>query len=209
MPMSSRPGDLALQEAARRLFDLPARPTERELRAMAEALVARSARLPPARFGPTTGCETRPGGRAVTRGLEFGRGEAASGEADSLVIFLHGYGADGNDLLGLADPLAPHLPDTVFVAPDAPERCGDEPDGLPVVPDPLDRRIVRGGRPRQGMARAVDDLNAFLDRVMVEEDMIAGQVGPGGLQPGHDDGAARRPAPGRGRCRAWSAFRAG
>lgn len=31
------PGDLALQEAARGLFDLPARPTERELRAMALA----------------------------------------------------------------------------------------------------------------------------------------------------------------------------
>jgi len=31
------PGDLALQEAAARLFELPARPRERELRAMAEA----------------------------------------------------------------------------------------------------------------------------------------------------------------------------
>lgn len=31
------PGDLALQEAAARLFDLPARPREKELRAMAEA----------------------------------------------------------------------------------------------------------------------------------------------------------------------------
>lgn len=31
------PGDLALQEAAARLFDLPARPREKQLRAMAEA----------------------------------------------------------------------------------------------------------------------------------------------------------------------------
>ncbi|WP_135449149.1 DNA-3-methyladenine glycosylase family protein [Tabrizicola caldifontis] len=31
------PGDLALQEAARMLFDLPARPTDKALRAMAEA----------------------------------------------------------------------------------------------------------------------------------------------------------------------------
>ena len=47
---------------------------------------------------------------------------AASGKADSLVVFLHGYGADGNDLIGLADPLAPHLPGTRFLAPNAPER---------------------------------------------------------------------------------------
>ena len=28
----------------------------------------------------------------------------------SAVVFLHGYGANGADLLGLADPLADHLP---------------------------------------------------------------------------------------------------
>jgi phospholipase/carboxylesterase len=58
----------------------------------------------------------------VSRVLEFGRKGPAAGDARHLVIFLHGYGADGNDLLGLADPLAPHMPDTVFVAPNAPER---------------------------------------------------------------------------------------
>ena len=31
-------------------------------------------------------------------------------QADSVVIFLHGYGADGADLLGMADPLSRHLP---------------------------------------------------------------------------------------------------
>ena len=71
---------------------------------------------------------------------------AASGAADSLVVFLHGYGADGNDLIGLAEPLAPHLPNTRFVAPNAPERCLNNPFGLPVVSDPLARRLARGGR---------------------------------------------------------------
>ena len=41
----------------------------------------------------------------------------------ALVVFLHGYGADGADLLGLADVLAPHLPKVAFLAPDAPEVC--------------------------------------------------------------------------------------
>ena len=58
----------------------------------------------------------------MTRLLKFGRKPAASGQAKSLVVFLHGYGANGADLLGLADAMARHLPDTAFVAPDAPER---------------------------------------------------------------------------------------
>lgn len=61
---------------------------------------------------------------------------AAAGEADSLVIFLHGYGADGNDLIGLADPLAPHLPNTRFMAPNAPERCVNNPMGYQWFPIP-------------------------------------------------------------------------
>ena len=59
----------------------------------------------------------------MSKGLQFGRRAPTSGRAKSLVVFLHGYGADGDDLLGLADPLAPHLPNAVFVAPNAPERC--------------------------------------------------------------------------------------
>ena len=47
----------------------------------------------------------------MTRELQFGRRAARSGTARSMVIFLHGYGADGTDLLGLADPLA-DLPGT-------------------------------------------------------------------------------------------------
>jgi phospholipase/carboxylesterase len=61
---------------------------------------------------------------------------AASGTADSLVVFLHGYGADGNDLIGLAEPLAPYLPRTSFLAPNAPERCPGNPAGYQWFPIP-------------------------------------------------------------------------
>ena len=61
---------------------------------------------------------------------------AASGRADSVVVFLHGYGADGDDLIGLAEPLAPHLPDTRFLAPNAPERCANNPMGYQWFPIP-------------------------------------------------------------------------
>ena len=57
----------------------------------------------------------------MTRILNSERKEAISGPARSAVVFLHGYGANGADLLGLADPLSEHLTDTLFIAPDAPE----------------------------------------------------------------------------------------
>ena len=52
----------------------------------------------------------------MTRALQSGRVEPLSGEMRSAVIFLHGYGANGADLLGLAEPLAEHMPDTLFLA---------------------------------------------------------------------------------------------
>jgi phospholipase/carboxylesterase len=48
---------------------------------------------------------------------------AKNGTANALVVFVHGYGADGNDLIGLAAPLADILPDAAFAAPDAPHVC--------------------------------------------------------------------------------------
>lgn len=40
----------------------------------------------------------------------------------SLVLFLHGYGANGADLLGIGQQLSPHMPSVGFVAPDAPQK---------------------------------------------------------------------------------------
>lgn len=48
---------------------------------------------------------------------------ASSGTADSLVILCHGYGANGADLIGLAGFWQKLLPNTAFIAPDAPQSC--------------------------------------------------------------------------------------
>lgn len=40
-----------------------------------------------------------------------------------LIVLLHGYGADGGDLIGLAPYFAAILPDALFIAPHAPQRC--------------------------------------------------------------------------------------
>lgn len=56
--------------------------------------------------------------------------QPASGEAaKQIVVFLHGYGADGNDLIGIAEILAPHFPQAAFYSPHAPEECFIAPSG--------------------------------------------------------------------------------
>ncbi len=48
----------------------------------------------------------------------------------SMVIFLHGLGSNGEDLIDIADYWADALPDTVFLSPDAPFRCDMAPMGF-------------------------------------------------------------------------------
>jgi phospholipase/carboxylesterase len=119
----------------------------------------------------------------VTRTLNFGRRAAASGQGKSLVIFLHGYGADGADLLGLADVLGPHLPDTVFMAPDAPEACIGNPFGRQWFPIPwLDGSSEVAAA--IGLAASSDDLNAFLDARLAEEGLAASALALFGFSQG-------------------------
>lgn len=111
----------------------------------------------------------------MTRVLNAGRKGPLSGETRSIVVFLHGYGANGADLLGLADPLGEHLPDTLFVAPDAPENCAGAPFGFQWFPIPwLDGSSEEEAE--RGMRAAVEDINAFLDALMVDEDVLPEQV---------------------------------
>jgi phospholipase/carboxylesterase len=66
---------------------------------------------------------------AMAGELDGPRLEPRSGPARRLVVFLHGYGADGNDLIDLGRAWQPLLPDAAFVSPHAPEPCGQAPVG--------------------------------------------------------------------------------
>ncbi len=117
--------------------------------------------------------------------------------ATSAVVFLHGYGADGADLLGLADPLAPILPETAFFAPDAPQPCTVNPGGRQWFPIPW----IDGSSEADagaGMAASAVVLDAFLDHVLETECLAADRL----LLVGFSQGtmmslhvAPRRPAP--------------
>jgi phospholipase/carboxylesterase len=50
-------------------------------------------------------------------------GPASGGAPRQLVVLLHGWGADGNDLIGLAPPLARILPHAEFLSPNGPYPC--------------------------------------------------------------------------------------
>jgi phospholipase/carboxylesterase len=56
-------------------------------------------------------------------------GPASGGKPKQIVMLLHGLGADGRDLIGLAPMLAAAAPDAIFVSPDAPFPCDMAPMG--------------------------------------------------------------------------------
>jgi phospholipase/carboxylesterase len=111
----------------------------------------------------------------MTRVLSAEKKPPVSGTTRSVVVFLHGYGANGADLMGLADPLSEHLPDTLFVAPNAPEEIPGLPMGLQWFPIPW----IDGSSEEEaerGLVAAAGDLHAFLDALMVDEDVLPEQV---------------------------------
>lgn len=102
----------------------------------------------------------------MTRKLNAERAGPERGK--NLVIFVHGYGANGADLIGLADPLAPHMPETIFYAPDAPDRVPGAPFGFQWFPIPwLDGSSQEAAE--KGLAAAADDLNHFITDTMERE----------------------------------------
>jgi phospholipase/carboxylesterase len=107
---------------------------------------------------------------------------ASGGPAKQAVVFLHGYGADGNDLIGLAPFFAEGLPDAAFFSPHAPESGemgfgrqwftlqGYDPDMLRRDPD---RMTSVFERMYNGAVASTASLNAYIDDVLRELDLEA------------------------------------
>src|SRR5947208_5884774 len=83
----------------------------------------------------------------------------AGGVARQLVVFLHGYGADGNDLIEIGRAWQPLMLHAAFVSPHAPEPCAQAPVGRQwfalTFRDPAERWI--------GANKAAPILGQFLD----------------------------------------------
>ncbi len=88
----------------------------------------------------------------------------AGGRAEQLVLFLHGVGADGNDLFGLAPYFQEILPGALFVSPDAPFSFDMGPFGYQWF-------SLRDMSPRariEGVKGAAPIIDAFIDEKLIE-----------------------------------------
>lgn len=83
---------------------------------------------------------------------------ATGGMPRQLVVLLHGYGADGNDLIDLGRYWAQLLPEALFVSPNAPEPCAENPFGYQWFALDLDRTVSR----ITGVPKSRDVLAGFL-----------------------------------------------
>jgi phospholipase/carboxylesterase len=105
---------------------------------------------------------------------------AAGGAARQLVVFLHGYGADGNDLIALGREWAKVLPHAAFVSPHAPEPCGMAPMGKQW----FDLTFRDPGELNRGVTRAGPSLDVFLDAELKRHNLPSRALGLVGFSQG-------------------------
>ncbi|WP_034994448.1 alpha/beta hydrolase [Beijerinckia mobilis] len=88
---------------------------------------------------------------------------AKSRMTKQLVVFLHGYGADGNDLIAIAQQWQSFMPDATFVSPHAPEICAMAPDARQWFPLKFPVSEDDPASHWEGLNKARPVLDAFLD----------------------------------------------
>ena len=88
-------------------------------------------------------------------------GPARGGIASSLIILLHGWGADGNDLANLANPISIRFPGAAFFVPNGPAPCKMNPEGREWfdIDDRLNGPIMAAPFIDNALADALDTLN--------------------------------------------------
>ena len=96
------------------------------------------------------------------------------------VILCHGYGGDGKDISILAGYWRSYLPDTIFICPDAPEKCDASPSGFQWF-DLMDQT------PEQILSKSLvaeNKLNKLIDEVKESYNLLANQIIIGGFSQG-------------------------
>ena len=96
------------------------------------------------------------------------------------VILCHGYGGDGKDISILASYWRTYLPDTIFICPDAPEKCAASPQGFQWF-DLMDQT------PEQILSKSLIaeiKLNKLIDEVKEKNNLLDNQIAIGGFSQG-------------------------
>jgi phospholipase/carboxylesterase len=90
-----------------------------------------------------------------------------NGRARQLVVFLHGYGADGNDLIEIGRAWQAFLPQAAFVSPHAPRPCGQ----MPAMREWFALTFRSQTERWEGCNMAGPGLDAFLDAELARHDL--------------------------------------
>lgn len=96
------------------------------------------------------------------------------------VILCHGYGGDGKDISLLANYWQTFLPETIFICPDAPEKCKVSSTGYQWF-DSMDQA------PDQILAKSLlaeMKLNTLIDEVKKKNEISANEIALGGFSQG-------------------------
>jgi len=112
--------------------------------------------------------------------LDGPRIEPRSGRARQLVVFLHGYGADGNDLIEIGRAWQRLLPDAAFASPHAPRPCGQAPVGREWFPLTFRNPEERWA----GVNEAAPILDNFLDSELKRHQLPTSALGLVGFSQG-------------------------
>lgn len=104
----------------------------------------------------------------------------SGGEAKSAVIILHGLGDSGAGILPLGEAWRQGLPDTVFLAPDAPFPCDMAPFGFQwFSSQDWSQQVVLAG-----IQNAVPSLNDYIDHVIASYKLTPAKVALVGFSQG-------------------------
>ncbi len=95
------------------------------------------------------------------------------------MLLLHGYGSDGADLIALAPHLGQLLPDALFLAPNAPQRCDA---GFGYQWWPLN--AFSATALASGAASAAGAINDFIDRKLAQYDLTEADLALVGFSQG-------------------------
>jgi phospholipase/carboxylesterase len=116
----------------------------------------------------------------MTAILDGPRLRPRSGVARQLIVFLHGYGADGQDLIEIGRQWQPAMPDAAFVAPNAPQRMAQTPTGRQWFP--LTSRDT--GERWRGVTAARPALDTFLDAELARHGLEGSRLALVGFSQG-------------------------
>jgi phospholipase/carboxylesterase len=105
---------------------------------------------------------------------------AAGGAPRSVVILLHGYGSNGDDLIGLVPYWRDALPHTLFLAPDAPQPCPGAPGGRQWWPLTSLSPEARAA----GVRVSAPALNAYIDSQLAAHDLSEDRLALVGFSQG-------------------------